>query len=885
MKSDPFQFFLVALLIFLKLVAASISEGDDEFSINFKGQSSDDEDSVRSGDLGLEEALENVHFGVESSGIFQKRADSQLRVADQNGVKPLSCLDGNGKEVDWWFAYKEPNGKRYLYLSSVDVESSTTPAKFLPLRSKYLINDPVTSPVLKTIYRSRDDASEVWMGWNDQPSDNLDAYGARVCPVKHAHSKGFYAQNAILTSAKEVVIGSYAILTSLPQFPQIAQGPYAFGGAVKNKLPLNQSQIFGTNLDANGQHFMCLSFPRERVTLETAEAEILEVPIIFNSVRNNFLTKYLKTIHPAIVGTNFADQNVGQWIWRRYFSLLKYPYSAAHQFLTHPNPNQKLIAYSVPDLPSFHYNRQASLIFIFPLTTSQFHRNKKGEIEYASSSFSSRWDVRFAHQNGCTDGNQQTCLQSFTFNTTTLQSGLSAIFFAKHPMSILDLYDDWATLQVAEAQKYVENYYAGQNVDRYGLLVQSWIDTKTVLPRKSDKKIYDRDGKLIAKVHIDNVAHFHMPQGSHGSMRVDTSHKDHSKWAIGFALDTFNTDGSLEDDEAIFNPLLFISDLNRATTQARLKGKNQGRGGGIVAISSSSLWHAFMDLSPRSYRQRFVTNGKNRTRQLQNRLRSHTSSFICNRFGDLPVVPLRKFTFKALRLSRKEAKKPVKAVKFVPVLNEISQFIKMAEFQPEHAAIAAFQRLFRNISEGKILEAARNAWDRTLQQLRSNSRNEIVSVADWPKLFAIPGVQFYREIPESREDDETLRQNDLEQQTEYLLIDSKTAVVSTGDIYDVFQTRINRLPRRTKETQTQTEDIEDEDEDNEDEDEDNEDEDEDEDNEDEDEDNESVSERSGSNYSYFDSDHSTEYTDHIFRYHRENYGSDYDGSDGGYVSP
>ena len=72
------------------------------------------------------------------------------------------------------------------------------------------------------------------------------------------------------------------------------------------------------------------------------------------------------------------------------------------------------------------------------------------------------------------------------------------------------------------------------------------------------------------------------------------------------------------------------------------------RGNFLVSVYGTHLWI----WTPRAYRQRFVTNGKHRTRQLQNRLRGHTNQLFCG-MKSLPVDPLRKFTFKALRLSGK----------------------------------------------------------------------------------------------------------------------------------------------------------------------------------------------------------------------------------------
>ena len=297
---------------------------------------------------------------------------------------------------------------------------------------------------------------------------------------------------------------------------------------------------------------MCLSFPRQKVQLETGRRNVKEVPLNgFPSTHQNFLSKYLSTIHPAIVGTNFADKNPSHWLWRRYFSFLKYPFPMVSDYLNHPNRDYKFWRIMKPPSPQFGMMGIVPKVErpIFPLATIQFHRDKRPS---RLQSKLARFPLGFPLLPGKMDVlRQRINLSSVVYVYNDQPSiRLKWQFFAKHCNTIMDLYDDWATLQVAEAQKHVENYFAGETVDRYGLLVQSWIDTKTVLPRKPDKKIFNEQGKLVAKVHIDNLEHFYMPTSNY-PLKVSTSHKDHSKWAISFALDTFNTDGTLADNDAL----------------------------------------------------------------------------------------------------------------------------------------------------------------------------------------------------------------------------------------------------------------------------------------------------------------------------------------------
>lgn len=826
---------IYASFILFCSTACSSSEDDDEQS-SHHGYSSDDEESLCDNEV-LKRAWDKVKTG-EKSYPWEVDPAKARQITGNNGARPLSCIDGNGQEVDWWFVYKEPGGLRYLYYSSLEVD---TRSSFFPLNPNFLINDPATSPVLKTIYHPNNlqSSSEVWLGWNDQPDadeeekkkgkvDSFDAYGNRVCGVKHAHSKGFYAQNAVLNpnygDKNVVTIGSYAIMTSLPRFPKIdTQSPATFGSALRSALPTNPQNIFDSNLSAKAQHFFCMSMPREEVEL-VKNNNTWEVPVDFSAPHVKFLHKYLKTIHPAIMGTNFSDHRVDLHWWRRYFSLFKMPAVDAMNYLKYSETNIQVQAYSIDNLPSLsgEYRFEANQ-HVFPLTTCQYFIAADKGI-YHSSVLISRWDSQYSSQNGCVYGSENQCLASFTFETTRLQSSLKINLFAKHGAAVLDLWDDWATLQAFESQKAsLEHSLKGQVIDRYGLLVQSWIDSKTALPRKSDKKIFNEDGHLEATFHIDNISHYEMPavaysynyyHGCHilseaAPVKVDSKGKDHSKWGIAFALDTFDGDGEddLKEQNYSFIPTVFVSDLNRSNTQACLKDKNRGRGGGAVAILSANLWRALLKLHPRTPKQKFATTGKHRTRILQNRLRRHTN--LENNYSALPLDPLRSSIFRSLRLSKKEASKPKKAASFVPVLNEIKKFIKIAEFKPEHAASDAFKRLFESFSEGQVEGSAERVWRKTLRKIAKIENDPDVDEVDkkstlleFPKFISIPSINLYREIPDdSREDDNFLRKIELERQTPYIVTDKEE--LKTVDPIDSFIIKMRKIPKFAS-TQTDT---------------------------------------------------------------------------------
>ena len=801
-------FFSILLIKNFDFIKCSDSEESIQTK-NFDARSSDDEDSVT---LGFEvEDLDGAFANLKLNSSKPRSIPYELHPINQSPQsRPLSCLDGQGREVDWWFIYKEPNGLRYLYYSSLDEENGR--ANFHPLDRDFLINNPNNSPILKTIYHpSNLNESEVWLGWNDQPNDGKDAYLSRVCGVKHAHSKGFYAQNAVSHSenGSQVTIGSYTIMTSLPRFPNILQNPKTTGSSsLKNKLPLNQANIFDANLSANAQHFMCLSFPQHKVEMEK-NGNVFEVSLNDSNlpVHVKFLTKYLKTIHPAIVGTNFDDTKAEHFIWRKYFSLLRLPYPQASVYLDSKEPVVMLKAYSKPDLPSYaelnspktetgHVQQH-----VFPLSTTMFSVEAGNKITFTQNYMKSRWSCEFSSQNGCFTGEEQACLDSFSFTTTNKQSSMELQLFAKHGKTILDLYDDWATLQLSQSQQSFENSYTGQIIDRYGLLVQSWIDSKNCLPRKPDKKIFNENVRLVSKVNIDNLSSYFMPVNNGEHVKVTTSHKDHSKWALGFALDTLNDDGEIGDNNHSFMPLFFVSDLNRTDTQARLKDKNQGRGGGIISTRNVYLWLVMMNLSPRAQKQKFATKGKSRARQLQNRLRKLTNIELnSGAFRGLPLKPFKPAIFRALRLSKQESKQSVNAIPFVPFLNEISEFICHSVHQTEHAAIVAFRRLFHRFSAGLIKNSAEIVWKRTEKDIRAlkTENPEFSCLLEWSQLYNLPSLQIYRQTPkDSQWDDERLNRMEAEIETPYIYRRRKDGKLKTCSLTKSLRMRHDELVRNS----------------------------------------------------------------------------------------
>lgn len=778
--------FLILPIFWFIFITIKCSSGDDEAS---SAASSDDESTVNSGafsDTEITRAFNDISMNEQVSE-HERQHHLRQQITSPNGARPLSCIDGNGQEVDWWFLYKQPGGTEYLYYSSLDVQNGRN--AFLPLNSDFLIDDILTSPVLKTIYHPNNLApsSEVWLGWNDQPDnedenvEQRDAYNKPVSGIKHAHSKGFYAQNAVPNGNSHVTIGSYALMTSLPRFPKIlSSGRGRFGDALKDALPTNPKDLFDSNLAAKAQHFFCMSLPRETVQLEVTAGLSREVPINFNYPHVAFLHKYLKTMHPAVMGTNFSDHNPEHGLWRRYFSLLKVPQVVANNLIENANLNVKLTAFSVPNLPSLKRDPVPEhLQHIFPLTWTRFYMTAKGVALWNKDDYFYRWEAKFSNQNGCREGREAGCIASFKTQTTSLQSQIKLKFFAKHGLVHMDLYDDWAALQLVESQRSLSNHYTGNVVDRFGLLVQSWIDSRGELPRIPDKKIFDEDGRLVATVHIDNVSHLQAPLVNNKRMRIKTDHQDHSKWALGLALETLNNETDLNQGLSSFVPSVFVCDLNRATSQAQLKGAKQGRGGGAVVTQSANLWRALMKLRPRAGKDRFANSSKSRAKALQTRLQPHTGPL--HSPISIPLDPVRKAVFKSLRLSKKEGKAPAtKSVDFVPVLDELAKFIKMAENRPEHVAMFAFQDMFQAFAHGQVQGQAEKSFIRTGKQCEKEE-SKYSCAEEWPEIASLPSFHLHRKIPfltgEDYSDDEHLKRIELDAITPFIVKNEKGNLV------------------------------------------------------------------------------------------------------------
>lgn len=665
----------------------------------------------------LTDAFKNAEFfkPVQPKAPSMAGTPSPLPTNPFQMSSPLSCRDMNGDGVDWWFIYKENNGSRYLYYSSAHVMRGDSQPQYL--LDGYLVTDYHKSPLLRTIYQNYNiDDKSIWFAWNDQSADGLDAFGGKIDNVKHAHAKGFFSIKATTNAQNqnEVDLSSYAILHSLPRFPNIPQTREAWldqePKIFKRFLPLDPSQIFASNVADNAQHFMCISLQHSKAPYVNNEIQY-DPSSPTQPAHVHFLQKYLRTIHPAIVATNFDDRNSSLFFWRQYFSLFRLQFSEAHRYFEPSVPlHHRWHAYSINDLPSEQPTGPERILF--PLSDTRLLANGR----LSASARQSRWSALCASKNGCKTGDEEACLAEAVITSTGFQDQITIKLLAKHGLSLIDMYDDWATLQLSELQTRFKRNYSDQVPPRHGMLVQTWQDSGT-LPKKPSKKIYNEQGYTMATVHIDNVGTVTFPYWNYTSFgynystkRIEGEKKDHSKWLIGFTLDSFNGDLPAHHDRAKFVPLFCVGDLNRTKTQTQLSGKSQGRGGGLFCTTHRALWKVMIDLKP-SAAVKSRNNLKSEAVMVQNRLRRLCATPFVNHQDDpIHLAPFRNGFFKFLRI-KKDSSNENKSVDFVTFLSELSDFLVRARNETEKKVFYAFEQFYKLASVGKISGAAEWVWE------------------------------------------------------------------------------------------------------------------------------------------------------------------------------
>ena len=720
------------LLFALRFVAVKCSDSESDYHTEDESPRTEDE-SVKK----LTEALHNETF-FEYFPQAAPGAAYRAPPAAFERTSPLSCRDPEGKGVDWWFIYKEQQGTRFLYYSSDHVKKNINAT---PLADNCHITNYYTSPLLRTMYQNYGiDDSSVWLAWNDQTGDSKDAYGRTIKGDVHAHAKGFYAVKAVAASERfdQASISSYAIMHSLPNFPNIPM-QQELNGIHKHTLPPPDS-VFHSNITKFAQHFMCVSFQRATVPYQNGE-------IVYDATSEAqpshvfFLQKYLRTIHPAIVGTNFNDSDTKFAFWRQYFSFFRMPFRQAYTYLA----VNSLDGFSSNDLPAQSSNGPEQNLFPLPVAPFLLKSGKPAVKK------ESRWGAKFSAQNGCVSGSEKACFAEAVISSTAFQDQITFKLFAKHGASKIDLYDDWAALQLSELQTCFKRDYSKQIPPQHAMLVQTWKDSWT-LPKKPGKKIYAQDGELMASVHINNVGSVTLPVTSvaipgtmsvyqTGSKSIDTFSEDHSKWLLGFTIDSFNGDLPAHRDEAKFIPMFCIGDLNRTHKQASLKDNDEGRGGGLACTTNRNLWRVMISLNPKASRPKFANSGKAEALQIQNRLRPHcASAFHSSAYDRIKLTPFRDHFFRLLRIAT-DPLKTNKSVDFVSFLSEMSQFLVRARNNAEKQVFYAFQKFYHRVARGKVRGAAEHVWSRI-----PSTRN--LTEALVPILRRLPALVLDRHEPE-----------------------------------------------------------------------------------------------------------------------------------------
>lgn len=146
---------------------------------------------------------------------------------------PPSCLDGTGDPVDFWYAFKAPDGWTFDYLDAND----------RVLRKQESAMNDEASAVSRTIGQVYASASSLsYAMWNDHPPGDKDAVGGA-----HAHAKGVLGYDGN---------SGFWVLHSVPLFPMPVDGP--------THSPYEQAS------NKYGQSFLCITFAAS--SLETINA-------------------------------------------------------------------------------------------------------------------------------------------------------------------------------------------------------------------------------------------------------------------------------------------------------------------------------------------------------------------------------------------------------------------------------------------------------------------------------------------------------------------------------------------------------------------------------------------------------------------------------------
>lgn len=510
-------------------------------------------------------------------------------------ASPPQCQNSTGEPVDWWLIIKESGGLRYVYYDSkMAQEAGHGKHTFRAMNDIYKLNDPLTSPVLRTIYTPVGIAIDpalssdmVFIGVNDQPAqkegkNERDAFKAPISD-NSGHVKFFTAAQVEYgprPDRDEASIYSYLIQHSLPRFPNVNLNEAGTHGRIfANALPASQASIFDSNVTEKGQHFMCMSF-HDRQRLDDApevatgvykhqlKYRRAEMSTFLQDRSHHFacILHYLKVVHGLVVATNYDPFKASLGVFHQYLNT----YNQWSEAETREQGLESNANMSRTSLAKNNLNYDSPhLCPMWPMK-KRVKLRADGGIEktktYVRDTFVLR-NSRDPMKGSCRNGqmNDKLCLASAHLRTTVRHHQIESTLLMKNRTVVLGLYDDLIA-PLARAETPIET----------GMIVQTWIDNAT-LPMA-----HKTEGLLLT---IENSTGITLPilgaDGSTSSTSMASLGTDHSKWAMLIPR------GQLGTVQSLF----CTCDLNRTYRQ-------EERGGAALCQTDPLFVELMAGLSP-----------------------------------------------------------------------------------------------------------------------------------------------------------------------------------------------------------------------------------------------------------------------------------------------
>eukprot|EP01132_Coremiostelium_polycephalum_P005337 gene5337-6657_t len=168
----------------------------------------------------------------------------------------ITCLDENGKAVDWWVIQKLPTltGTDGRFLKGLAYAYADKNSESLNLTDKWLDDHSnALGYTLNQIYDNRNSDDLMWLMYNDQPPESK-------VSSDYAHSKGVLA----LTNKT-----GFWLIHSTPRFPLVPSDS-------------ENTYHFPSNEVRNGQSYLCISFDSKE-SLDTISRKLfINRPYIYN---------------------------------------------------------------------------------------------------------------------------------------------------------------------------------------------------------------------------------------------------------------------------------------------------------------------------------------------------------------------------------------------------------------------------------------------------------------------------------------------------------------------------------------------------------------------------------------------------------------------------